>query len=111
MNNKRKHKVKIPSFYKFSNKEQLVESDVDKADILASQFSSVFTEETDKPWNLSSKQLIHGCDFNITFSKDTVLKKLKKLGHNKSPGSDGTSSQLLKELSGNIAPTLAVIFR
>ena len=76
--NKRKHNVKIPSFYKFGNKEQSVESDVDKADILASQFSSVFTEETGKPWNLSSKQLIHGCEFDITFSKDTVLKKLKK---------------------------------
>ena len=79
VNNKRKYKVKVPSLYKFDNKEELVESDVDKADTLASQISSVFTVETDELWNLSSKQLTHDCDFDITFSKDTVLKKLKKV--------------------------------
>ena len=69
------------------------------------------TVETDGLWNLSSKQLINDCDFDIIFSKDTVMKKLKKLVHNKSPGPDGINSQLLKELSENIAPSLAVIFQ
>ena len=39
------------------------------------------------------------------------MKKLKKLGYNKSPGPDGINSELLKELSENIAPSLAVIFQ
>ena len=111
INKKRKHKVKIPSLYKFGNKEELAESEVDEADTLARQFSSVSTVETDGLWNLSSKQLINDCDFDIIFSKDTVMKKLKKLVHNKSPGPDGINSQLLKELSEDIAPSLAVIFQ
>ena len=90
-------------------KEELVKSDVDKADTLASQFSSVFIIETDEP--LSSKQLLHDYDFDTRFTKDTVLKKLRKLDYNKSLGSDGINSQLLKELSENIAPSLAVIFQ
>ena len=90
-------------------KEELVKSDVNNADTLASQFSSVFSVETDKP--LFSKQLLHDYYFNITFTKDTVWKKLRKLDSNKSKGPDGINSQLLQELSENIAPSLAVIFQ
>ena len=98
VNNKRKNNVKIPSLHKFGNKEELVESDVDKADTLTSKFSSVFNVETHELWNLSSKLLIHDYDFGITFTKDTVLKKLNKLGHNLSPEPDGINSQIKKGL-------------
>ena len=98
VNKKRKCNVKIPSLHKFGKKEELVESGVDKADTLTSKFNSVFNVETHELWNLSSKQLIHDYDFGITFTKDTVLKKLNRLGHNLSPGPDGINSQIKEGL-------------
>ena len=53
--------------YKFANKEELVESDVDKTSTLTNQFSNVFTLDIDKPYNVSSKQFLHRHSSDIAF--------------------------------------------
>ena len=40
-----------------------------------------------------------------------ILKKLKYLNINKSPGSDSINSRVLVELANSIAPSLLVIFQ
>ena len=50
-----KHKVPILNLYKYKaeSKKDLAETDIDKADTLANQFSSAFTKESNTEWDLA----------------------------------------------------------
>ena len=54
VNQKRKFKSPVASLYRTKDKDKgdLVDSDFDKAETLANQFTSLFTKESDSEWDL-----------------------------------------------------------
>ena len=99
---KRKIKSPVASLYrtKDKDKDDLVDSNFDKAETLANQ--SVFTKESDSSFTN---------DQQVIFSSEFILKKLKDLNTNKSPGPDSINSRILFELANSIAPSLSIIFQ
>ena len=91
------------------DKDELVDSDFDKAGTLANQFASVFTKESDSEWDLPEHPNFTN-DQQVIFSSEVILKKLKDLNINKSPGPDSINSRILVELADSIAPSLLIIF-
>ena len=89
VNQKRKFKSPVASLYrtKDKDKDDLVDSDFDKAETLANQFTSVFTKESDSEWDLPEHPNFTN-DQQVIFSSEVILKKLKDLNINKSPGPD-----------------------
>ncbi len=86
-------------------------SDSEKAQLLNAFFCSVFTREDisnipDFEQRLSSVGLT-----SLHIEQDTVLKKLKALKTDKSPGPDGFHPRVLKEAAENLAEPLTIIFR
>ena len=112
VNQKRKFKSPVPSLYrtKDKDKDDLGDSDFDKAETLANQFTSVFTKESDSEWDLPEHPNFTN-DQQVIFSSEVILKKLKDLNINKSPGPDSINSRILAELADSIAPFLSVIFQ
>ena len=87
-----------------------MDSDFDKAETLANQFTSVFTKESDSEWDLPEHPNFTN-DQQVIFSSEVILKKLKDLNINKSPGPDSINSRILVELADSIAPSLSIIFQ
>ena len=112
VNQKRKFKSPVPSLYrtKDKDKDDLVDSDFDKAETLANQFTSVFTKESDSEWDLPEHPNFTN-DQQVIFSSEVILKKLKDLNINKSPGPDSINSRILAELADSIAPFLSIAFQ
>ena len=116
---KLKTKAGIPDLVKSDGKDRnpqstqtFTKNDKDKADVFVSYFSSVFTEE---PKN-DTMPHFEGRDFetklsSIEINEDLVLKKLKKLKVNKSPGPDQMHPRVLKEISLSIVKPVTMIFR
>ena len=109
---KTKLKSPVASLYrtKDKDKDDLVDSDFDKAETLANQFTSVFTKESDSEWDLPEHPNFTN-DQQVIFSSEVILKKLKDLNINKSPGPDRVISRILVELADSIAPSLSIIFQ
>ena len=87
------------------------ETDQEKANMLNSHFSSVFTQEClhevpDPTINYNEETLE-----NIEFTRAEVVKKLKALDSAKSSGPDGMHPMLLKEVSEEIGQFLTLLFR
>ena len=112
VNQKRKFKSPVASLYrtKDKDKDDLVDSDFDKAETLANQFTSVFTKESDSEWDLPEHPNFTN-DQQVIFSSEVILKKLKDLNINKSPGPDRVICRILVELADSIAPSLSIIFQ
>ena len=93
-------------------KPVLTETSVDKANILAKYFSSVFTQEKDL------SDIVNECiDFSnikqmseVEFKSEEILKKLLDLKICKSPGPDLIHPRVLKEVANEISPLLCDIF-
>ena len=83
----------------------------DKAEVLNTFFSSVFTREdtVNMPNTPGTKTDVILEDTDLTI--DEVDKKLSRLNPNKSTGPDGASPRILKELHTAIAEPLYNIFR
>ena len=72
---------------KAENRKDLAETDIDKAETLANQFSSVFTKESNTDWDLPNPIKANN-NMSVVFSENIVLEKLQNLSINKSPGPD-----------------------
>ena len=95
---------------KAENKKDLAETDIDKAETLANQFSSVFTKEYNTDCDLPDP-IKGNNNMSVVFSENIVLEKLQNLSINKSPGPDDISSRILFELVKSIPPSLSVLFQ
>ena len=92
------------------NDGSLTTSDKDKANVLNSFFTSVFTREdmTNMP-EQPEQHPVKEMD-SIVFTLCDVAKKLERLNPNKSPGPDGMHPKVLRELSTALAEPLYAIF-
>ncbi len=87
----------------------LTQSDEEKADVLNTFFTSVFTQE-----DLTNIPTLEDRDFStplqkIEISVDEVEKKLKNLKTGKSPGPDGLHPRALSEVAEAISVPIAMI--
>jgi len=82
-------------------------SDTESAELLCRQFQEVFTREPDKPTLPNNNRSI----LNIQFDGVTVMKKLKRLKPEKSPGPDGIHPMVLQNTAEVVADPLARIFQ
>ncbi len=85
-------------------------SDEDKADVLGSFFSGVFTREPVGPVPRPDRPPIEHPLESPHFTVSQVAKKLHSLNPSKAPGPDGAHPRVLKELDECIAPALTEIF-
>ena len=83
--------------------------DLDKANILQDQFSSVFTRESTTNVPFLPKRTAAMIN-NIHVTEELVLKLLQALNVSKSVGPDCMHPRLLKELAPYIAGPLALLF-
>ena len=82
---------------------------VNKANILNTQFASVFTTEDED--NVPDKEgECHTPIPELTITQDGVLKLLQNINPHKATGPDQIPGKLLKELAVEIAPILTTIF-
>lgn len=118
-------KTNPKSFYKYVNSKLKVKTGVaeldtdegkastnkEKAEVLNSFFTSVFTREDHEtiPEARIREGVMPMTDFHVT--EEDVLKKLKDLNPNKSSGPDELHPRVLKELSDSIAKPLTLIMR
>ena len=92
--------------------ENVITKSVDIAESLNNYFSSVFTLE-DKGKLPTIPQMIgenEACIEHMVITPDMILAKLKKMKDNKSPGVDGISQKMLKEIAEEISIPLAKVF-
>ena len=83
--------------------------DLEKANILQKQFSSVFTHEPEGEMPLlSNRSEASICHFNVT--EEMVHDELLNLNINKSCGPDEIHPRLLKELAATISKPIAFLF-
>lgn len=87
-------------------------NDVDKADILNSYFSSVFTrEDTNNVPHVSDAEYSEGITLSeVVVTPAAVKEKLLKLNVNKAHGPDGIPPRVLKELATELAEPLSLLF-
>ena len=106
---KLKTKAGIAPLQKISgDNDSLVFLDLDKANILQNQFSSVFTQEPDDEMPQFMRRVEHDLD-DIIVSKEMVEAEIISLNPNKSCGPDEIEARILKELVNHIAGPLAFI--
>ena len=110
---KLKSKSNIPDLLKSdcNNTNTFTENDDEKAEVLLNYFSSVFTNETnisDMPF-FEEQNYEHVLD-DFVITEDTIIKKLKKLKTNKSPGPDKIHPRVLHEISNSVSTPLVIIF-
>ena len=90
---------------------RLTRNDKEKAKVLATFFSSVFTQERTQEMPTVQKGKIKGEISYCNINREDVQKKLKNLNPNKSPGPDKLHSRILKELYSVLNKPLAILFQ
>ena len=108
VNATRKTKANIPDLERKDG--TMATTDLDKAQTLNQQFSSVFTDENID--NMPQMEEIHITNplTDITITTEMVKKKLDKLRTDKSPGPDEVHPLILKQLSHVLAEPLTIIY-
>ena len=90
--------------------DSLTSEDTEKAELLNTYFTSVFTRENlDNIPNMKSK-LSNSPPIIVEFTPETVLKKLNRLKITKSAGPGGYHPRILSELAQSIKLPLSIIF-
>jgi len=89
--------------------EVMVSDDEKKADLLADQFSKVFTVETDDVPQMEDKHCKVKME-GLTITEEDVLKKLEKIQVNKSPGPDQIYPRVLMEVREQLVKPLTALF-
>ena len=112
VNRKTKYKNSTPELYKVKSKDcnNMTTSDSQKADELGKYFSSVFVIEPDWNWDLHRNEESKKELKVINIKKEIIIKKLKNLDSNKSPGLDNLHPMIFKELAEVLAEPLFIIF-
>ena len=108
VNSNRKTKKSIPDLIRPDKSKAT--TDLEKSEVLNSQFSSVFTsEDLSTLPEFPKVNILHTLD-NINITHGSISKKLKNLRSDKSPGPDGVHPHLLKTFADTFAPILSIIF-
>ena len=106
VNSKIKCKVNISNLKKDDG--TLTENDLEKANVLKTFFTSVFTHEPDGPlpdFEPKTDRILS----NLTVTQDQMLKKLQSLKISKTPGPDGLHPRVLRELANVLAYPLTLL--
>jgi hypothetical protein len=111
-NSKAKVRSYIPNLSKSGNPEadDLTTSDIEKTEVLAEQFASVYTREDHLP-PLQDTILAQPQSLGLDISAQSILKKLDKVKITKSPGPDNIHPRIIYEVRTVIAKPLEIIFR
>ena len=107
-NSKLKTRSKVSQLFKEDG--TITENDNEKAQVLNTFFSSVFTEEDISEIPSLGKRYKNDPLGHLHITPAMVLKKLNKLKVNKSAGPDGIHPRVLKETAESICIPLAIIF-
>ena len=91
-------------------KQRLTKDDGEKAEVLASFFSSVFTKEPEGPLNQMPQREVGDPYEQCPVTVEAVAKLLQQLDPCKAPGPDGVHPAVLKELSETLAIPLQRIY-
>lgn len=109
VNSKTKTVSGITELYKGGDQNKKTESDKEKADELGEFFSSVFTIEP--PGAVPELEVRQTPQLStMEISRNDVLKTLKKLKRNKSPGPDGLHPRVILEVADVLVEPLWIIF-
>ena len=100
----------VPGTEDINNNTRRTENDLDKANTLLHFFNSVFTKEAKEDIPTLQPRTNKLLD-DLDITRDMVLKKLKKLKINKSPGPHGIHPRVYSELSEVLAYPLAVLYQ
>lgn len=106
-----KGKPKIPDLYKGTPEDGKTDSDFEKAETLANQFSKVFVvEPASEVSNCGVKDVpkLNHLEINKAKIRKKIIEKLKKY---KSPGPDGIHRRIVKESMGQHLVPLEIIFQ
>ena len=93
------------------NDPKYAKCDTDKAKVFLDYFSSVFTTESDQN-NLPffEKRNYETVINDINITEEQIVKKLKKLKVNKSPGPDSVHPRVINELAETLSVPLVIIY-
>ena len=96
----------------FDNDGLVITKGKEMADALNIYLSSVFTLEDKNNLPVHESLLADNveCLTNMLITPDMIVTKIKKLKENKSPGIDGITPKLLKEIAEEISVPLAIMF-
>jgi hypothetical protein len=109
---KLKVKSTIPKLKRqIQNEIVLAESNIEKAELLVTYFSEVFTEESDVLSKIEYNYLVPGIPFQLhEITEEKVDELLRSLDVSKSPGRDDVHPFVLRELHSSLARPLSIIF-
>ena len=89
----------------------LTVTDKEKADTLGNFFSSVFVKESSCTWLMNDQEKPEITEkMDLKISEEVIVKKLKSLNPNKSPGPDSLHPRVLKEVCQSLSTPLYHIF-
>ena len=112
VNSKKKTKSQIPDLNKTKEKDSpRTSDDKEKAEVFNQYFKEVFTKEDLENLPDVENKPVDSMLCNIDITEEMVLKKLKELNQNKTPGPDQIHPRVLKELKDEVAQPLTIIFR
>ena len=112
-NSKKKNKSSIGPLW---DGEALTSDNKKMAELLSNQYESVFSKPNDEKKISNAEdffQNIHsdGWLTNINITEEELIKTLKALPSNSSPGPDGVSTDILKNLAEQMAVPLRLLFQ
>ena len=105
-----KNMPRIPDLYKSTAEDGKTESDLEKAEILAEQFSKVFVVESEgdiPDCVVKNVPILNHLEIN----KVKIKKIIKNLKRHKSPGPDGIHPRIMKEAMEQLLVPLEILYQ